>query len=228
MAIAVSNKLANQRVHSPRLQALIYPPTQYFNFSLPSAIAYSKLDTILRRGKAASWHMGVTKVTGNHEDLLVKNYHTTLILDQEMKEKYKACVNVDLIPDEYKLNKVYYANYDQIERFVFPSVSLHNYYTKMLESGELSGKLRNLFNADISPCLAAESELKRQPRTFMIVCEYDSRKDEGLIFAERLRLAGVSVDLSFHESGFHGEILANTPVAYQMRADLINFIQTNI
>jgi acetyl esterase/lipase len=228
MTIGVSNKLAEQGVHSPRLQALIYPPTQYFNFSLPSAIAYSKLDSIIRRGKAACWHMGISKVTSNHEDLLIKNYHTTLIHDAQVREKYKSYVNVDLIPDEYKLNKIYYTNYDQIEKLVFPSASSHDYYTKMLENEELSAKLGNLFCVKISPCLAEESMLQRQPKTFMIVCEYDSRKDEGLIFAERLRQAGVSVDLSFHECGFHGEILVNSPVSNQMRADLINFIKTNI
>jgi acetyl esterase/lipase len=212
------------------MQALIYPPTQYFNFSLPSAIAHSNLETIYSRAKASAWHMGVTRVTGNHEDLLVKNYHTLLLIGNgDLLNKYKSYVSVDLIPDKYKQNKNYYANYEHIERVVFPSATSLNYYTKMLENGpELSDRLRNLFDVEISPCLADEERLRLQPRTFMIVCEYDSRKDEGLIFAERLRRAGVSVDLSFYDYGLHGDIVFKSRVGAEMRDDLINFIQINI
>lgn len=88
--------------------------------------------------------------------------------------------------------------------------------------------LYNLFNTNISPGLVDDQQLKMQPKTYMIVSEYDSRKDEALIYAERMSRQGVWVDVSFYERGFHTTILEDTPVGRIMREDLINYLKMNI
>lgn len=61
-----------------------------------------------------------------------------------------------------------------------------------------------------------------------MVCEYDSRKDEALIYAERMSRQGVWVDVSFYEQGLHCSILEETETGLQMRDDLINYLKMNI
>ena len=174
-------------------------------------------------------HMGLTNITSAKEDLLLKNYHTLLVEDPELKAIYKSRVDFNLISEQYKYNKIYYMSYDKIEKFVFPETSSSNYYSKMLQNDvELRNKILNLFNVEFSPCLHSDEVLSRQPKTFMIVCEWDARKDEGLIYAERLKKAGVSVEVSFYDNGFHGDILYETQVSKQMRSDLINYFKSHI
>ena len=88
--------------------------------------------------------------------------------------------------------------------------------------------LYNLFNTNISPGLADDQQLKYQPKTYMMVCEYDTRKDEALIYAERLSRQGVWVDVSFYEKGFHSSVMENTDTGRQMREDLISYLKMNI
>ena len=69
-----------------------------------------------------------------------------------------------------------------------------------------------------------------QPKTYMIVSEYDARKDEALIYAERMSRQGVWVDVSFYERGFHCSILEQDgdETGCLMREDLINYLKMNI
>lgn len=88
--------------------------------------------------------------------------------------------------------------------------------------------LFNLFKTNVSPGLADDQQLKFQPKTYMMVCEYDSRKDEALIYAERMSRQGVWVDVSFYENGFHDSILEDSEIGSQMRDDLISYLKMNI
>ena len=147
------------------------------------------------RAKLSLFHMGLKSVNKAQEDFLIKNHHTLLMKDQDLKQKYEAFLSIDLIPDD--------------QQFI-----------------EL---VKNLFNYNISPGLLDDDQLRNQPSTVVLVCEHDTRKDEALIYAERLRLAGNSVEVKYYERGFHGIIMAeNSLVSIKMRHDLINFIKNNL
>lgn len=86
----------------------------------------------------------------------------------------------------------------------------------------------NLFNTNISPGLADDQQLRLQPKTYMIVSEYDSRKDEALIYAERMSRLGVWVDVAFYERGFHCTVFDDSHTGRTMRNDLVNYLRMNI
>lgn len=111
IATIISGKLRDSDPYTPNLQILINPPTQYFNFLLPSQIAYSYLEPLVSRPKLALWHMGMTSVQDSHESILYQNLHT-LLLDRTTREKFASYVDVELVGDQYKQGRYYYTASD--------------------------------------------------------------------------------------------------------------------
>lgn len=225
-ASILSTKLIKQGKYIPKLQALVYPPTQYFNFLTPSSIQYSNLE-ITSRAKLALIHMGLKRVNKFQEDFLIKNFHTLIVNDQDLKAKYEQYLNTDLIPEEYKKDRLYYNNYADLTELIYPIKSddtdIENLDPKFIEM------VKNLFEINISPGLSPDEDFANQPTSLVMVCEHDTRKDEALIYAERLRLAGNKVDVKFYENGFHGVFMyENSAVSRRMRSDFIEFIRANL
>ena len=204
----------------------MYPPTQYFNFSTPSGIYYSSLETPYTRAKFSLWHLGLGNCSDEEEAILLKNLHTLLIKDKELKQKYQSYLDIELIPDTFKKDKEYYYSYDNLTRWIYPEESRMD---KDLEKNEeLQNTMKKLFDKKLSPGLEDDEILKKSPKTFVVVCEYDSRKDESLIYIERLRRLNVDVDVAYFEKGFHGMLLGSTNDSVSMRNDLISYIKDNI
>ncbi len=171
--------------------------------------------------------MGLTHVNKYQEDFLIKNYHTLLLKDPELKKKFEAYLSIDLIPEIYRNKKFYYNNYASLEELVYPSEAPEYDFTKLDPRFVL--RVKNLFNLNLSPGLADDEDLKYMPNTLVMVCEHDTRKDEGLIYAERLRLAGNQVDVKYYENGYHGVITnERSTVSTRMRNDFIEFIRKNL
>ncbi len=94
----------------------------------------------------------------------------------------------------------------------------------------LAERVKQLYSADVSPLFADQERLVGLPPAYIIALEWDLLKDETLLYAERLREAGVPVHVAFYENAFHG--IASFPssfsVAKQMQDDLISFIKSKI
>ncbi|PIC30929.1 hypothetical protein B9Z55_022012 [Caenorhabditis nigoni] len=58
-----------------------------------------------------------------------------------------------------------------------------------------------IFNPDFSPLM--RENLKNLPKSLIVTCEYDTLRDEGMIYAERLKTAGVPTKLINLKNGFH-------------------------
>jgi acetyl esterase/lipase len=225
IASILSLKFIQDGKYKPKLQALVYPPTQYFNFLLPSSIQYSNLEPT-SRAKLSLFHMGLKRVNKIQEEFLIKNLHTLLIQDKDLRKEYENRLRIDLIPEIYRINKNYYNNSESLNNFIYPTDEEYNIEDCDKDFRNL---VKNLFNYNISPGLLDDESLKDQPTTLVLVCEHDTRKDEGLIYAERLKNAGNSVDVQFYENGFHGIFMSeNSLVSKKMRLDLIDFIKKKL
>ena len=70
---------------------------------------------------------------------------------------------------------------------------------------------------DASPIFASEEMLKGLPPAHIAVCELDILCDEGLAYAEKLRKAGVSVEVKVYKGAPHPILAMDGEWVHTMR-----------
>ncbi len=80
-----------------------------------------------------------------------------------------------------------------------------------------------------SPLLGDEDCFKIKSKIFIAVRGLDSRKDQALIYSERLRKSGTDVSLFYYENAIHGKLSANSNKnGIKIKNDFLNFVKKNI
>ncbi|RNA30300.1 neutral cholesterol ester hydrolase 1 [Brachionus plicatilis] len=218
--------MLNEKVKLPKIQVLIYPWLQMFTFHLPSLIHYS--DTGLVRATQVdlvdyvSWYLGITNVSEEIRLNLAVNNHTLLITDPRQRRLIESYLNVSQIPEQYRSGKNYY----QQEAELFPAYELDQ--NSVLKDPKYFDYFKKACDPRITPLFAEHESLIGLPKTYFMITEWDALKDEGILYSERLRNAGVDVTVKFYENGFHGiALLVGELTGYEL-ADLMvkdmNFI----
>ncbi|XP_077016919.1 arylacetamide deacetylase-like [Tamandua tetradactyla] len=80
----------------------------------------------------------------------------------------------------------------------------HVYKNPTYGSSELAKKYPGFLDVRAAPLLAEDSKLRGLPPTYVMTCQYDVLRDDGLMYVTRLQNAGVQVTLNHVEDGFHG------------------------
>jgi len=64
--------------------------------------------------------------------------------------------------------------------------------------------------------------IKKLPKTFVVVCDLDILRDEGIAYAERMREAGVEVELKNYERCPHQIVALDklVPIGAKMLSDI--------
>ena len=228
----ITQRLLEQQQPLPKIQVLIYPWLQMANMHTHSAMFYrdqSMLTPIkISFAKFILWYLGINDVTDEMLDALESHNHTIVIKDFE---KYKNYWDVSKIPGEFKKGLSYYDEYEK-RKELYPKHQLHD--SNILVKDKILNRLvQKLVDKDISPLLADRKYLIGLPKAYFLVLEWDTLKDEGLLYAERLKEAGVDVHLAFYENAFHG--IANLVTktfgfekARMMQKDLIEYLKVNL
>ncbi|XP_059164228.1 esterase LipI-like [Physella acuta] len=189
LAAVVSLALLNSDLPSLKYQVLTYPVVQGFNLHLPSYVDNNTTMPILTAGMAGAFlslYFGLDKhKTDYYAKVISENRH---ISPEFRKSKYSEYVNVNLLPKEFRTpNKtapVVTEPYDpQVAAKVEPII----------------------INPLFSPLMAPD--LSGLPPAYIHVCEFDILRDDGLMYARRLKDAGVSVILHFGYGGYHGDTM---------------------
>lgn len=71
-------------------------------------------------------------------------------------------------------------------------------------SVELARRHPGLLDPRASPLLAGQARLSRLPPAFVLTCEHDVLRDDGVMYVGRLRAAGVPVTHHHAKDAFHG------------------------
>ena len=80
-----------------------------------------------------------------------------------------------------------------------------------------------------SPLLADDSKLRGLPLTYVITCQYDVLRDDGLMYVTRLQNSGVRVIHNHIEGAFHGTLsFLFTKVGYRAANQYINWLHENL
>ncbi|XP_045172870.2 neutral cholesterol ester hydrolase 1-like [Mercenaria mercenaria] len=85
----------------------------------------------------------------------------------------------------------------------------------------------------ICPLMARKDMLENLPRAYVMTAGYDLIRDDGIMYAERLKNAGISTDLVNHKSSFHNALTfvegpLTLGIAKQTIQDIVNYVQLHL
>ncbi|PKU31278.1 hypothetical protein llap_18418 [Limosa lapponica baueri] len=163
LAAAVSQTLAG-RSDLPKLRAqiLIYPGLQALDFNLPS-YQQNRGVPLLFRERAAFFALQYLNGDALHMQEVLEGSH----IPPDMRLKYRKWVSPDNIPEKFKVRGVkplrptdFIAEvYETVKRFCEPN---------------------------LCPLLAEDAVVHQLPESFILTCEYDVLRDDGLLYKKRL------------------------------------------
>uniref|UniRef100_A0A8C2EYQ1 Neutral cholesterol ester hydrolase 1 n=1 Tax=Cyprinus carpio TaxID=7962 RepID=A0A8C2EYQ1_CYPCA len=188
-----------------KVQALVYPVLQALDFNTPSYQQNTNMPILDRPMVLRFW---LEYLNGEQKlvPALLANNHTALDQGQEIAAAKAKTDWTKLLPVAFQ--KSY--------KPVFPLQG----DPKLLE------KLPGLLDVRAAPLLAETKVLKAVPPAYIMTCEHDVLRDDGLMYATRLEEAGVDVTVDHFEDGFHGCLsFAFGPFAFSVgRRSLGNYI----
>lgn len=105
----------------------------------------------------------------------------------DMKMKFRKWLGPDNIPDEFKA------------RGYKPRVMASH-------SDDVYEAYKPVFDTHFSPLLAEDSVIRRLPKAYVLTCEFDVLRDDGILYKKRLEDNGIPVTWFHLKDGFHGII----------------------
>nr|XP_057912879.1 neutral cholesterol ester hydrolase 1-like [Doryrhamphus excisus] len=163
------------------VQALIYPVVQALDFNTPSYVQNQAMP-ILNRALMVEFWLQYLGADPSLKSRFLSNHQQSTMTPELM-----ACVDwTTLLPPKYKDG--------------YKTVAVHGEGARGAAREEVPG----LRDVRAAPLLARTEVLSRCPRAYVMTCEYDVLRDDGLMYARRLRDAGVAVTSDHYEDGFHG------------------------
>ncbi|KFP74587.1 Arylacetamide deacetylase-like 4, partial [Apaloderma vittatum] len=181
LAAAVSQTLAG-RSDLPKLRAqiLIYPGLQALDFNLPS-YQQNRGVPLLFREHVPFYALHYLCGDASHAEEVLEGSH----IPPDMRLKYRKWVSPDNIPEEFKVR-----GYKPHKPREFKA--------------EVFEKLKRYSEPTLCPLFAEDAVVQKLPETFILTCEYDVLRDDGLLYKKRLEDNGVQVTWYHLEDGFHG------------------------
>ncbi|PNJ32891.1 NCEH1 isoform 4 [Pongo abelii] len=194
-----------------KLQALIYPVLQALDFNTPSYQQNVNTPILPRYVMVKYW---VDYFKGNYDfvQAMIVNNHTSL--DVEEAAALRARLNwTSLLPASFT------KNYKPV--------------VQTTGNARIVQELPQLLDARSAPLIADQAVLQLLPKTYILTCEHDVLRDDGIMYAKRLETAGVEVTLDHFEDGFHGCMIftswpTNFSVGIRTRNSYIKWLDQNL
>lgn len=172
-----------------KLQALVYPVLQALDFHT-SSYQQNQAVPILYRSVMARFWLQYLDADPALERHVLDNRHSSLL-----SAATRSKINwTSLVPAEVRKHYV-------------PVAAAADGFSKGVRAGSVFLDVR------AAPLLADGEVLSRTPRAYVLTCEFDVLRDDGLMYVRRLRDAGVEVTSDHYGDGFHGcMVFANLPM----------------
>ncbi|XP_068598707.1 arylacetamide deacetylase-like 4 [Brachionichthys hirsutus] len=185
LAAALCQRLAtrqNGHLLSPCAQVLIYPALQMADFNLPS-YQQNHAVPILFRGRMAFYFLQY--LNGDIslcQDVLEGNHVPT-----DLRACFKEWLSPSNLPPECLIRGIFECPKPEYDGGVYHAV----------KAG---------LEPEVSPLLADSALIQKTPPTFILTCEYDVLRDDGILYRKRLLDLGKNVTWQHLTEGFHGMI----------------------
>ncbi|XP_004643990.1 arylacetamide deacetylase-like [Octodon degus] len=164
-----------------KIQALIYPALQALDLYSPSYRENEQMP-ILSKSLMLRYWSEYFSTDRALEKAMFSNQH----VPEEYSHLFKFVNWSSLLPEKFRKG--------------------HTYDNPIYGSPELSQKYPGFLDVRATPLLADDSKLRGLPLTYVLTCQYDVLRDDGLMYVTRLQNAGVQVTHNHVEDGFHGAI----------------------
>ncbi|XP_051555012.1 neutral cholesterol ester hydrolase 1-like isoform X1 [Myxocyprinus asiaticus] len=165
-----------------KLQVLIYPVLQALDFNTASYQQNQNVPILYRTLMARFW----LEYLGANPDLI----HSIITNNHTAQDQNYVSLSLSKLDWTILLSKRMIKQYKP----VFPVTG----------SPSILKEVPALLDARAAPLLAEEEVLRMAPHAYVLTCEHDVLRDDGIMYARRLELAGVSVTNDHYEDGFHG------------------------
>ncbi|XP_040830855.1 arylacetamide deacetylase-like 2 [Ochotona curzoniae] len=192
--------------HKIKIQALLYPALQAIDSYLPSH-RENEHGVILTREMAIK----LVSLYFTKDEALPQAMRRNQYMPLESKHLFKFVNWSTLLPEQYRKD--------------------HIYREPIL--GQAGFSLPALMDSRASPLLARDSQLQKLPRTYLLTCQHDLLRDDGLMYVSRLRNVGVQVAHDHIENGIHGALSYMTSPFYlhlglKIRDKYISWLDKNL
>ncbi|XP_022538078.1 arylacetamide deacetylase-like 4 isoform X1 [Astyanax mexicanus] len=185
LSAALSQRLAKKRtgdVPSPLALVLIYPALQMADFTLPSYLQNQSVPLLYRARMVFYYLHYLNGDVSVCQDVLAGRH-----IPAELKAHYSKWLDPANLPPEFRERS--YQKHEQED-------TAHD--------GEVYHVIKDGLQSEFSPLLAEDDVLRLTPSTFILTCEYDVLRDDGILFHKRLKDLGVDVTWHHVSDGFHG------------------------
>ncbi len=183
LAAAVALRLRDDGFPVPlKLQLLVYPILQAVDFCLPSYQQNRRGPLLPAELMTWAWSQYITGHGRYNLDFL-RNNHTTPGIKRFLQE---AHFTHEDLPEEYRYPPYRKPTYDHGDDHIWNQVK------------------ETLFNPYLAPLMA--EDLDGLPAAYIMTAQYDILRDEGILYAQRLKRAGVAVTHHNLSKGFHGTL----------------------
>ncbi|KAM3834191.1 arylacetamide deacetylase-like 4 [Vipera latastei] len=194
------------KVHA---QVLIYPGLQGLDLSLPSYQQNCRSPILWKKLVAYFCCRYLNKSTSFVNEIMKSSY-----VPKATRLKYQKWLNAKNIPEQFKVRG--YREQDH---------ALSNFNPQVHE------EMKEMLSETFSPLLAEDAVVCKLPQTFLLTCEFDVLRDDGLLYMKRLMDNGVPVTWSHVENGMHGVMvlfgygILSFPSAKRIVRDVTDFIR---
>ncbi|XP_028619475.1 arylacetamide deacetylase [Grammomys surdaster] len=187
-----------------KVQVLIYPALQALDMNVPSLQEGAHFPLLTRSLMVRFWSEYFTTD---------KDLEKAMLLNQHVPMEFSHLLQLvnwsSLLPERYKKG--------------------HFYKNPSPGSSELAQKYPGFIDVKACPLLANDNILHHLPLTYIITCQYDVLRDDGLMYVKRLQNAGVHVTHHHIEDGFHGAFtLFGLKIANRMQNQYLNWLIKNL
>ncbi|XP_068098829.1 arylacetamide deacetylase-like 4 [Hyperolius riggenbachi] len=167
-------------IPKPLAQVMIYPSSQMIDYTLPSYQQNAMVPVLLKE-HTIFYKLNYLGVNPSMSKEMLSGSH----VPPELWKKFSKWLSADIIPDEFKVRGY--------KPPVTPTFN-HDAYKKLKHALDLTS----------SPLLAEDAVLSLLPKAYILTCEYDVLRDDGILYKKRLEDNGVPVIWHHVKDGFHG------------------------
>uniref|UniRef100_A0A6B2F6M7 Alpha/beta hydrolase fold-3 domain-containing protein n=1 Tax=Bothriechis nubestris TaxID=1766655 RepID=A0A6B2F6M7_9SAUR len=191
-----------------KIQALIYPALQSIDLELPS---YQDNKNMLILPKGILIRFFSEYITS--DESFAKALETNQHVPAEFNHLFKFVNWSNWLPERFKKGHIYTDPSHRISK--------------------IGHKYPGLVDPKVAPLLVDEIKLRGLPLTYVITCQYDILRDDGIIYVFRLREAGVQVIHEHVDNAVHGALTFLTGpftlnIGHRMANNYIEWLNKNL